>query len=284
MFDFDSAFSRNIGLISVQEQQQLRHKTVAIAGMGGVGGDYLISLIRAGVSNFHIADFDTFEIQNFNRQYGATLATLDQSKAQTMAAMARDINPEANIKIFKAPVSEDNIDEFLSDVDLVVNGIDLFVPDAHRLIINASTKKGLTVISALPSGYGAGMVIFDPQSMSFENYFDYEKSRNTVAKVIQLALGYSPAAYHIKYMDPASVDLQNAKGPSSIAGIRLCSAMVTTQVICKLLRHERLQTAPWYTHIDLRRFKFKHRYLLFGNRNPLQKLKKTIALARISKK
>jgi molybdopterin/thiamine biosynthesis adenylyltransferase len=282
MFDFDSAFSRNIGLISVQEQQQLRQKTVAIAGMGGVGGDYLISLIRAGVCNFHIADFDTFEIQNFNRQYGATLSTLDQSKAQTMAAMAKDINPEANIKIFEAPVSEDNIDDFLSSIDLVVNGIDLFVPDAHRLIINASIEKGLTVISALPSGYGAGMVIFDSNSMSFEDYFDYEKSTSNVEKVIQLALGYSPAAYHIKYIDPKSIDLANAKGPSSIAGIRLCSAMVTTQVVDKLLEHGQLKTAPWFTHIDLKRFKFKHSYLFFGNRNPLQRLKKIIALSRIS--
>lgn len=284
MFDFDKAFSRNIGLVSTQEQHQLKDMTVSIAGMGGVGGDYLISLVRAGIANFHIADFDTFELSNFNRQYGATLYTIGQSKAQTMASMARDINPNVNIKIFESPVSKDNIDAFLNNVNLVINGIDLFVPDAHHLLISNSVQRNLTVISALPSGYGAGMVIFDKHSMSFENYFDYYGIKDNVQKVIQLALGYSPAGYHIKYIDPKSVDLANAKGPSSIAGIRLCSAMVTSQAILKLLGQQKLKTAPWFTHIDLKRMKFNHGYLLFGNRNPIQRIKKVMALSRLASK
>ncbi len=55
------AFSRNIGLLTEAEQEKLANATVAIPGMGGVGGIHLITMVRTGIGRFHIADFDTFE-------------------------------------------------------------------------------------------------------------------------------------------------------------------------------------------------------------------------------
>ena len=56
-FDYNEAFSRNIGWITEQEQGILKSKRIAIAGMGGVGGSHLLTLTRLGVGNFNIADF-----------------------------------------------------------------------------------------------------------------------------------------------------------------------------------------------------------------------------------
>ena len=64
-FNYEQAFSRNIGWVTPAEQQQLRGKCVAIAGGGGVGGVHLLTLARLGVGRFRIADFDTFDIANF---------------------------------------------------------------------------------------------------------------------------------------------------------------------------------------------------------------------------
>ncbi len=80
MFGYADAFSRNIGWLTRSEQASLVNKSVAIAGMGGVGGNHLLTLARLGVGRFHIADFDTFEIHNFNRQVGATVSHLGRSK------------------------------------------------------------------------------------------------------------------------------------------------------------------------------------------------------------
>ena len=52
MFNYEKAFSRNIGWITKEEQQVLRGKKVAIAGAGGVGGVHLLTLARLGVGNF----------------------------------------------------------------------------------------------------------------------------------------------------------------------------------------------------------------------------------------
>ena len=77
-FNRDEAFTRNIGLLTIEEQERLRDFTIAIPGMGGVGGANLISLVRQGFEKFRIADLDVYELKNFNRQYGARIDTLDK--------------------------------------------------------------------------------------------------------------------------------------------------------------------------------------------------------------
>src|SRR5579864_2096593 len=92
-WSYGDAFSRNLGLISVEEQQRLRNSRVAVPGLGGVGGVIAVTLARLGIGRFTIADPDVFEVRNFNRQYGATCATVGLSKAQVMDKIVRDINP-----------------------------------------------------------------------------------------------------------------------------------------------------------------------------------------------
>lgn len=94
-FDYGRAFSRNIGWVTEAEQQKLRESRVAIAGLGGVGGAHLLTLARLGVSKFNIADFDEFGLHNFNRQVGAFMSTVDRPKADVLAEMVLEINPEA---------------------------------------------------------------------------------------------------------------------------------------------------------------------------------------------
>ncbi|MGC2049123.1 MAG: ThiF family adenylyltransferase [Gallionella sp.] len=117
-FDYKSAFSRNIGWLTQNEQDRLRNSRIAIAGMGGVGGIHLVTLARLGVGKFSIADFDTFDLVNFNRQAGANIRTLGQEKAKVMAEQARDINPELDIRVLPDGVNEQNLDDFLNGVDL----------------------------------------------------------------------------------------------------------------------------------------------------------------------
>ena len=99
-FDYGEAFSRNLGWVTQAEQERLRNARVCIAGLGGVGGVYLLTLARLGIGAFTIADFDTFALANFNRQAGATMSTMGRSKLDVMVEMARDINPGLEIRRF----------------------------------------------------------------------------------------------------------------------------------------------------------------------------------------
>ena len=87
-FSYAAAFTRNIGWVTEWEQDLLRGKRVAIAGLGGVGGSHLLTLTRMGIGAFSLADFDTFDYANFNRQVGATIASVGRRKLDVMSEMA----------------------------------------------------------------------------------------------------------------------------------------------------------------------------------------------------
>lgn len=285
MTDFNhlEAFSRNIGVVSTTEHERLRNATVAIAGMGGVGGDYLISLIRAGVGGFHLAEFDEFEIHNFNRQYGANTQTIGRRKLDVMVEMALAINPDLRIKTFAQGVSPANVSAFLDGVDLAIDAMDVFAVDMHPLLVNAATAKGLTTIAAVPLGLGSGILAFGPKGMSYVDYFAITPGMSEDEKVIQFALGFAPEMFHLKYLDPTSINLKARKGPSSVAGCKLCSGFITTLALLALLHPEELQYVPWYTYMDARLNKYRHRRLWMGNRNPIQRLKSFVAKQRLAK-
>jgi molybdopterin/thiamine biosynthesis adenylyltransferase len=99
-FDYTAAFSRNLGLIGPAEHEVLWGSRVAIAGMGAVGSAHLVTLARMGIGGFRIADFDTYEIHNINRQAGAMASTLDAPKVEVMAQMVRDINPTVDMRTY----------------------------------------------------------------------------------------------------------------------------------------------------------------------------------------
>ena len=79
-FEYQAAFSRNIGWITHQEQDTLKSKRIAIVGLSGVVGSHLLTLARLGGGAFHVADFDKFEQPNFNQHVGAAVSHLCRPK------------------------------------------------------------------------------------------------------------------------------------------------------------------------------------------------------------
>jgi len=282
-FNYTDAFSRNIGVVTSTEHERLRQCTVAIAGMGGVGGDYLVSLARAGVGGFHLAEFDEFELINFNRQYGANIHTVGRPKLEVMVEQALTINPELRITTFDQGINPGNIGAFLTGVDLAVDAVDAFAVDMHPLLVNAATARGLATIAAVPLGLGAGVLAFGPKGMSYADYFAIRPDMSEEEKIVQFMLGFAPEMYHLKYLDPKSINLKARKGPSSIAGCKLCTGFIVTQALVALLHPEELQCVPWYTYLDARLGRFRHRQLWMGNRNPLQRIKSYVAKKRLEK-
>ena len=277
IFDYDLAFSRNNGITNQEEQSRLKNATYAIAGMGGVGGDYLITLARAGVGNFKISDFDEFEMANFNRQYGATLSTVGQKKMDVMQQLALDINPEAKITTYPTGINESNVDDFLKNVDVFIDAIEFFEIGVHRLIINACRERGIPAIFGVPMGYGVGVLVYTSDGMSFDDYFDIDYQASLGLQCLKMALGSAPAGFHIKYIPPTAFDLDSRRAPSIASGCKLATGIVITKAITALLHPDELKPIPHYICYDARLNRLKKGYLWRGNRNPLQLLKFFIA-------
>jgi molybdopterin/thiamine biosynthesis adenylyltransferase len=276
-FDYSAAFSRNIGWLTEAEQQRLRHKRIAIAGMGGVGGSHLTTLARLGVGKFHIADFDQFEIANFNRQLGATVSTLGLPKVEVLAAIARDINPECDIEIFPDGVHEGNLPRFFAGVDLYVDGLDAFAFEAREMVFAYCASRRIPATTVAPLGMSAALLNFLPGGMSFEEYFQLS-GRSDVEKAIRFLVGFAPALLHRKYLvDARRVNLAEGRGPSTALSCELCAGVAAAEAVKILLGRGKVWAAPHGIQFDGFRNRVAHTWRPGGNRNPLNRLAIAIA-------
>ncbi|MCU1330259.1 MAG: thiamine biosynthesis protein ThiF, partial [Bryobacterales bacterium] len=271
-FTYDSAFSRNRGWVTAAEQQVLRRKRVAIAGLGGVGGAHLLTLTRLGIGRFHISDFDDFDVPNFNRQAGAFVSSLGKPKSEVLAAMARDINPEVELTVFDEGVNAKNVDAFLDGVDLYVDGLDFFAFSARKLVFPGCAQRGIPATTAAPLGMGSAILNFVPGGMTFEEYFRWEDcSEDEMA--LRFLIGLSPAMLQRGYLvDKSAVDFAARKGPSTPMACEICAGMAGTQALKILLGRGKLVVAPHGLHFDAYRNKMVKTWRPGGNSNPVQRL------------
>jgi molybdopterin/thiamine biosynthesis adenylyltransferase len=271
MFSYLQAFDRNIGWVTEAEQQRLRGKRIAIAGLGGVGGAHLLTLTRLGIGHFNLADFDRFELHNFNRQVGANVHTLGRPKLDVMAEMASAINPELGIHRFEEGVNATNAERFLDGVDLYVDGLDFFVLDERRRLFELCHKKGIPAITAAPLGMGAALLVFMPGKMSFEEYFRMNVP-SEAEKAARFFVGLAPARLQMGYLVvPSRIDLVAGKGPSTPMACDLCAGIAGTEALKILLGRGRVIAAPWGVHFDAYKNRLKRTWRPGGNAHPLQR-------------
>ncbi len=282
-FDYQQAFSRNIGWVTAQEQQILRNAKVAIGGLGGVGGDHSIVCARLGIGNFHISDLDIYDIPNFNRQAGASMQTVGLAKAAVMEQTLRNINPEATIKNFDQGITDDNLEEFLDGVTVYIDSLDIFALQIRRKVFQRCYEKGIPCITAAPMGMGTAMLVFMPGQMTFEEYFcmqdappgasEEEKNRIFSDNIMRFVIGVSPSVQQRHYLvERSSVNFFNKKVPSTCMGISLAAGVLCTNVLKLILQRGDVVVAPRGLHFDAYRNKLIKTWRPFGNKNPLQRL------------
>lgn len=271
---YDQATQRNIGLVTRDEQSRLRQARIAIAGMGGGGGLALTTLVRMGVGNFHIADFDTFSIANTNRQAGAMSSTIGQPKVEVMAAMARDIQPAVQLASFSTGIGLHNIDAFLDGVDVAVDSLDIFAQPARRLLYARARAKGIPVVFSAPPGFSATIGVCVPEGMSFEAYFDLRDDMTPFQIMAAFIVGLTPAGTHWSYSDMSRVEPGEQAAPSSAAALTLMTGVLATEVLVILLKRRAPMALPRYAQFDPYKGIYRRGKLRWGNRGPIQRLKR----------
>jgi molybdopterin-synthase adenylyltransferase len=148
MFSYSEFTTRNIGFVSAADQEKLRAGRVLCIGVGGMGGAALQSLARTGIGSFAIADIDTFEVSNLNRQVFADLDSVDQHKAEATAARLRRINPELNLEVAGGEWLQ-KLDAWLPRYPVVINGMDDIAAGIE--LYRRAREFGATVIDAYTS-------------------------------------------------------------------------------------------------------------------------------------
>ena len=144
-------FARTQLLLGPEAMEKLAHSRVAVFGVGGVGGYVCEALARSGVGAFDLIDDDKVCLTNINRQIIATRKTIGKYKVEVMRERILDINPSADIRVYKCFFLPENADEFpFDEYDYVVDAVDT-VTAKIELVMKAQ-EKGVRIMSSMGAG------------------------------------------------------------------------------------------------------------------------------------
>lgn len=144
-------FDRTIKLIGKENFNKISNTTVAVIGIGGVGGYAVEGLIRSGISSIIIVDYDTIEISNINRQIISNQKHIGYFKVDEMERRILNINPTCKITKLYDKLSIDNIDNlFKYSFDYLIDACDT-IPVKQELI-KRCLENDIKIISCMGTG------------------------------------------------------------------------------------------------------------------------------------
>jgi len=159
---------RNIGWITENEQELLRHSTVGIAGCGGMGGLLASTFIRLGIGAVRIADCETFDRSNINRQFAAMRGTVGESKAFATARLARAVSDDTELVVYPQGITEETVDAFLAGCSAVCDEIEVLALPARILLHARARVHGIPVFNCNTVGFSTNLFLYTPGSMTME--------------------------------------------------------------------------------------------------------------------
>ena len=141
-------FSRTESLIGTDNLNKIKSSKVLVIGLGGVGGSAVETLVRSGVENIILVDYDKVDITNINRQVIALHSTIGEYKTDVFESRIKDINPNCNVIKINKKIDSSNIDELFSyDIDYIIDACDTV--ETKKLLITKSHDKNINLISSM---------------------------------------------------------------------------------------------------------------------------------------
>lgn len=142
-------YERLNGLFNPEELNILNEANILLVGVGGVGSFCFEVLIRSGIKNITIADFDTYENTNLNRQLHSNWKVMGMKKVDVLKEVAYVISKDLNVNIIDEKISkESNID--FSKFDYIIDACDDI--EAKVFLINKAFENNVKIISSLGVG------------------------------------------------------------------------------------------------------------------------------------
>jgi molybdopterin/thiamine biosynthesis adenylyltransferase len=119
--------------VGMTGQKRLKNAKVLVIGAGGLGSPALLYLAAAGVGTLGIAEFDTVDESNLQRQVIHGVSDIDKPKGQSAKESIAEINPYVNVILHTERLDNDNVFDVFRGYDLIVDGTDNF---ATRYMVN----------------------------------------------------------------------------------------------------------------------------------------------------
>ncbi|MFS0828759.1 molybdopterin-synthase adenylyltransferase MoeB [Pseudomonas phoenicis] len=154
-------YSRQVLLSQVDIAGQLRLKQgrVLLVGLGGLGSPAALYLAAAGVGELHLADFDTVDLTNLQRQVLHDSASVGSSKVDSASSRLQALNPHVRLVAHRQALDSDSLAAAVADVDVVLDCSDNF---ATREAVNAAcVAAGRPLVSGAAIRLEGQLSVFD---------------------------------------------------------------------------------------------------------------------------
>lgn len=236
-------FLRIERFIGSEALESLEKKTVAVAGVGAVGGFAAEALVRSGIGRIKILDFDTISETNINRQIIATHKTVGRLKTEVMEERLKDINPDLIVEAYPVFLSEENHHLLFDGADLVLDCIDSLNPKVNLLA--DAFKNNVPIISSM----GAALRR-NPSLIRFSDIMDTwgcplakqvrsGLRRRGVERGIECV--FSPEKVDFTYIDPEDDDKAERMIDRGRKRVVLGSLPTVTAIFGQMIAHLALQ-------------------------------------------
>lgn len=182
-------YLRNLGTVGVEGQIRLLRSTVAVAGLGGLGGFVTEALARMGVGRLILIDSDVFEEHNLNRQLLSTEGKLGAEKAQAARERVEAVNGAVETVVHAEMITHESLPRLLEGADVVVDALDRL---PTRLVLQDSVQElDIRMVHGSIAGFlGQVMTVFpdDPGLHSL-----YGEGEDLPEQGLEAQLGTPPA-------------------------------------------------------------------------------------------
>lgn len=253
-------YQRNFGWMTDAEFVSMDQSTVAIAGAGGDGGALAVQLARMGVRKFRLADPEPFELENLNRQEGASYRTIGENKAEVIARLVQDIQPHAEISLFTDGVTPENVVDFIQGSDLVIDETEYTRHEVGVLIARESRRQNIPVLMVLNVGFGSYITSFHPRGVTLEKYLGLSEDMS-LERISECSVPLSKWVPHIpSYSDMGifgRIGSAQVSAPTVVPGVGIAASHAAFQALAHLagesspLRQRGIRFAPRGQAIDL---------------------------------
>lgn len=182
-------FDRTISLIGKEKYHKLQKSNILVLGIGGVGGYAIETLIRSGIENITLVDFDKIDKSNINRQLIALTENIGKNKSEEWKKRILNINPNVKVNIINEKINSDNINILFNEkFDFIIDACDTVV--VKKLLIKECKKREINLITVCGMGKKLNPFLvkicdirdtnYDPLAKSLRKYVKDENIKGKV--------------------------------------------------------------------------------------------------------
>ena len=169
--DLRLRYARQMAVTEIGREGQIKlcGSKVLVVGCGALGSMVAMQLAGAGVGRLGLADYDTVDISNLQRQFFFNTDDSGKSKVELIAQRVKDLNPGTSVTVYKELITAAKAEKIIGDYDFIVDATDN--PDSKNIIGKIAQQKNKACCIGGVRNFSGQIITLLPDDARFEEYF-----------------------------------------------------------------------------------------------------------------